>query len=364
MDYIPPKMLTNRNATTSDRLTTVLSYGALILLGYLVCLIVAPFAIPLAWSAILAIFFSPVYAKVSKRSTPTRGAVVCTIGVTLLLIVPVLLVMTYAGREALEAASFFKQKMGSGSLLPQRVVDYLQAHLPASMENVDIVGPLRQGAERAAAYVASRLADLVKNLFAFVVNLLILLFALFFMFRDGGKILRAVRHLIPFDRAIQDEMLSESRDLIFASVAVALLIAAIQGLLGGIAFAVTGLTAPVFMGVLIAFCSIVPVVGSALVWVPASLWLGFHGHWWKALVVVAISGGVATVADNIARPLLLRNRTRLNDLLLFISILGGLDVFGLIGLVIGPTVVAAALAVFQVYAEHREQEERLQEGTA
>jgi len=364
MDYIPPKMLTNRNATTSDRLTTVLSYGALILLGYLVFLIVEPFAIPLAWSAILAIFFSPIYVHVARRSSPTQAAVVCTIGVAVLLIAPVLLVLVYAGREALEASSVFRQMVGSGSLLPQRVVNYLQAHLPASMQNVDVVGPLRQGGERIAAYFAARVGELVKNLFAFVVNLLILLFALFFMFRDGGKILRAVRHLIPFEREIQDEMLRESRDLIFASVAVALLIAAIQGFLGGIAFAVTGLTAPVFMGVLIAFCSIVPVVGSALVWAPAALWLGFHGHWWKALLIVAISGGVATVADNIARPLLLRNRTRLNDLLLFISILGGLDVFGLLGLVIGPTVVAAALGVFRVYTEHREQEERLQEGAA
>lgn len=364
MNYIPTKMLANRNATTSDRLTTVLSYGALILLGYLVFLIVAPFAIPLAWSAVLAIFFSPVYEHVVKRSTPTRAAVFCTLGVTLLLIVPVLMVLMYAGRQALEASSFFRQAFGSGSLLPQRVAEYLQKHLPASLEDADLLGPMRQGAERMAGYIAARLGDLLKNLFAFVVNLLILLFALFFMFRDSGKIVRAARHLIPFDRDVQEEMLRESRDLIFASVAVALLIAGIQGILGGVAFELTGLTAPVFMGVLIAFCSIVPVVGSAVIWIPAALWLGFHGHWGKALIVVAISGGLATVADNIVRPLLLRNRTRLNDLLLFVSILGGLDVFGLLGLVIGPTVVAAALGVLRVYMEHREQEERLEEGTA
>jgi len=106
------------------------------------------------------------------------------------------------------------------------------------------------------------------------------------------------------------------------------------------------------------------VVGSALVWAPAVLWLGFQGHWGKALVVLAISGGVATVADNIVRPLLLRNRTRLNDLLLFISILGGLDAFGLLGLVIGPTVVAAALGVFRVYMEHREQVEEAEQKLA
>jgi predicted PurR-regulated permease PerM len=112
------------------------------------------------------------------------------------------------------------------------------------------------------------------------------------------------------------------------------------------------------MGVLIAFFSIVPVVGSALIWIPAVVWLAVSGHWGKAIVVAAICGGVAGVADNLVRPLLLRNRTRLNDLLLFISILGGLNAFGLLGLVAGPTIVAAALAVFRVYMERRERLER------
>lgn len=349
-------MLANRNATTSDRLTTVLSYGALLLLGYLVFLIVGPFAIPLAWSAILAIFFYPIYERVAARTSGTSAAVLCTVGVTLLLIVPVLLVLLYAGKEALVASSLMKDALSSGSLVPADVARAIQRHLPESLQSVDVIGPLRQGTERIATYLASRLGELLKNLFAFFLNLVILLFALFFVFRDGEKILRSFRHLIPFDAEIQDEMLQESRDLIFASVAVALLIAGIQGVLGGVAFAIAGLPAAVFMGVLIAFFSIVPVVGSALIWVPAVLWLGFHGHWGKAAVIILISGGVAGVADNLVRPLLLRNRTRLNDLLLFISILGGLDAFGLLGLVIGPTVMSAGLGVFRVYMEHREQE--------
>jgi len=136
-------------------------------------------------------------------------------------------------------------------------------------------------------------------------------------------------------------------------VAVGLLVAGIQGFLGGTAFAITGLHSPVFWGVVIAFFSLVPVVGSALIWAPAALWLGLNGSWGKALLIVIICGGVAGVADNLVRPLLLRNRTRLNDLLIFISILGGLQVFGLLGLVAGPTIVAAALGVFRVYTEHR-----------
>jgi predicted PurR-regulated permease PerM len=365
MDYIPRMKQTNRNTTTSDRLTTVLSYGALLLLGYLVFRIVQPFIIPLAWSAVLAIFFYPVYLRLQKRISPTWAALCCTIGVTLLLIAPVLFIMWHAAREALDASAYFRESISSGApLLRPDLLDSFRRHLPQSLQGVDLMDTMRQGAEQIGAYLASRVGGLVKNLLSFFVNLFILLFALFFVLRDGEKILRAVRHLILFEREIQDEMLRESRDLIFASVAVALLIAAIQGVLGGLAFRLTGLPAPVFVGVVIGFCSIVPVVGSALVWIPAALWLGLSGHWGKALLVFAICGGVASVADNIVRPLLLRNRTRLNDLLLFISILGGLEVFGLLGLVVGPTIVAAGLGVFRVYMEHQEQLEGLEKGPA
>lgn len=349
----------NRNTSTSDKLTTVLSYGVLLLLGYLVFLITSPFLVPLAWSAVLAIFFYPIYEHLERRYSPTWVALLCTLGVTLLLIVPVLMVMLYAAREAIDATAGIRETLSSGKpLVPPGLADSFRQHLPQSWQNIDFIDPLRQGAEKIASYLASSLGSLLKNLFSFFVNLFILLFALFFMFRDGEKILRAVRHLIPFDREIQEDMLKESRDLIFASVAVALLIAAIQGALGGLAFELTGLPASVFLGVLVAFCSIVPVIGSALIWFPAALWLGLNGHWGKALLILAICGGVASVADNLARPLLLRNRTSLNDLLLFISILGGLEVFGLLGLVVGPTILAAALGVFRVHMDHQEQLEK------
>lgn len=346
----------NRNPTTSDRLATVLSYGALLLLGYLVFRISQPFLIPLAWSAVLAIFFFPWFLFLRKKMPVTRAAALCTLGVTVVLIVPVLFVLLYAGREALEISGRIRLAIGGGGVAASAdFLEQVRHHLPASLQDIDIMGALQQGAEKVASYVAGSLAAMLKNLVSFFVDLFILLFALFFVFRDGESILRALRYLIPFEKSLQDEMLGESRDLIFASVAVALLIAAIQGFLGGTAFALTRLPAPVFMGVLIAFCSIVPVVGSALIWAPAGLWLGLSGHWWKAALLVAICGGVAGIADNLVRPLLLRNRTRLNDLMLFISILGGLQVFGLLGLVVGPTIVAAALGVFRVYTEHRDQ---------
>lgn len=341
--------------TTSDRLTTVLSYGALLLLGYTSYLIFGPFLVPLAWSAILAIFFFPLHERMSRRFKPTAAALASTLLVTFLLIVPALAVLWYTTGQALEAAGALQRALlKPDSALPAHVVEWIRGHLPQSLSNIDLSAPLREGAQKVAAFLAGKLGALLKNLLSFFVDLFILLFSLFFMFRDSDRIVRAVRHLFPFDPAIQEGVIRESRDLIFASVAVGLIIAAIQGALGGFAFGVTGISTPLFWGVVIAFFSLVPVVGSALVWVPAALWLGFAGHWGKAVVILIICGGVAGLADNVVRPLLLRNRTHLNELLLFLSVLGGLQVFGLLGLVIGPTIIAAALGVFRVYMDRRD----------
>jgi predicted PurR-regulated permease PerM len=325
------------------------------LLIYLVYRIAEPFLVPLAWSAVLAIFFYPVHERIQERMKPTQAALLSTVGVTLVLIVPAIVVLVLATRQAIVASARIQSAvMDPDKALPMHAVAWVRAHLPSEWQDTDFSQPIRQAAERVAAFLAANIGSLVKNLATFFVDLFILIFSLFFMFRDGESIVRGVRHLLPFDETIQEDMVNESKDLIFASVAVGLIIAGVQGLLGGMAFTIGGIPTAVFWGVLMAFFSLVPVVGSALIWVPAALWLGFSGHWGKAVAVVAICGGVAAVADNIIRPLLLRNRTHINELLLFIGVLGGLEVLGLLGLVAGPTIVAAAMGVFRVHMDRRD----------
>ena len=360
-DNIPvTNSVRERNISTSDQVTTVLSYGALLLLGYLVYEIAAPFLVPLAWSAVLAIFFYPLYERVAKRFRSTPAAALSTLGVTLLLIVPALIVLYYATKQAVDAGVRAQLVLQAPEkMVPVRVLGWLKNQLPETMQDMDLSDPLKRAAGVMATFLAGRLGSLVRNLLRFFLDLFVLIFALFFMFRDGEGVVRAVRHLLPFDSSIQEHMVHESQELIFASVAVGLLIASIQGALGGLAFTLAGVGTAIFWGVLMAFFSLVPVVGSALIWVPAALWLAFTNHVGKGLLVAGICGGVASVADNIIRPLLLRNRTHLNELLLFISVLGGIQVFGLLGLVAGPTIVAAGMGIFRVYMEHRDRLEEI-----
>jgi predicted PurR-regulated permease PerM len=355
------KTVRERNLSTSDQVTTVLSYGALLLLGYFVFEITSPFLVPLAWSAVLAIFFFPLHEKLLSRLRPNPAAAASAIGVTLLLIVPALVILFLTTKQAVEAGAKAQEVLQSPNrVLPTHLTEWLKSQVPESVQDVDLSDPVKRGAERLAGYLAGKLGGLLRNLFTFFLDLFVVIFALFFMFRDGEEVARGMRHLMPFDPAIQEEMMRESRELIFASVAVGLLIAAVQGALGGLAFTLAGVGTALFWGVLIAFFSLVPIVGSALIWVPTAFWLAFTGHPWKGLTIAVICGGIAGVADNIIRPLLLRNRTHLNELLLFISVLGGIQVFGLLGIVAGPTIVAAAMGVFRVYMDHRDRVEASQ----
>jgi predicted PurR-regulated permease PerM len=155
---------------------------------------------------------------------------------------------------------------------------------------------------------------------------------------------------LPFEETMTDRMLAEARELIFASVTTSLVIAAVQGMLCGGAFAIVGLGSAVFWGVVMGFLSLLPVVGAWPIWIPAALWLFSTGHTVRALVLIAICGALGAAIDNILRPVLLGGRASLNGLLVFISVLGGIAVFGVLGIVLGPIVVATAVGILDVYS--------------
>ena len=348
------------NATTT-RLTVVVSYGVLLLLIYLVFRISEPFLSALAWAAILTTFFYPMHKRLAKRLSSAQASVISTLAVTVLLIAPSILIGTMFVRQAVSISREVQHSVtgqspafvGSWSLIAKGW-SWVAHHVPGMDPNADLLETLEQAIEKEAGFLAARLGTIVKNIAEFVFDLFVMIFAMFYFFRDAAKILGAARSILPFDAQHQDAMIVQIRELISASVITSLVVAAIQGALGGLGFALVGLPAPVFWGVLMAFFSLIPVVGSGLIFVPASLWLGFTGHWGRAVVLLAICAGVSTIVDNILRPLLLEGRTELSGLVVFISILGGINLFGVLGLVLGPILVAMAAGVLSVYRENAE----------
>src|ERR1700722_3257662 len=177
MKTFPPTL-----TTTSDRLTNVLSYGALLLLGFVVYLILEPFLVPLTWSAVLAIFFYPVHERLARRLKPNYAAMMSTVGVTVLLIAPTLVVLSYTAKQAIDATARLQTAlMNPERELPAEVVARVRAELPEAWQSTDFSEPLRQAAERVVTFLAGKFGALVKKLVSFFFSLFLFVFALFFM---------------------------------------------------------------------------------------------------------------------------------------------------------------------------------------
>ena len=334
-----------------ERFGDVLFYGMILLLVYLVYRIFEPFLMPLGWAAVFAVIFYSLNKRLEQRWGRNLSAALSTAGVTLILIVPALLLMTLFVREGIDATRDLQASMAAGEYGGfNRAWGWIAAHV-AAQTDINLPGLVRQGASRLGGYLASELGAVLRNIALFLFELVVMLFALFYFLRDGAAIMRRIRLFLPFEEAVREKMLAEARDLIFASVTTSLAIAAVQGVLCGGAFAIVGVSSALFWGVVMAFLSLLPVVGAWPVWILAAIWLFSTGHAARALLLVGVCGGLGSTIDNILRPVLLGGRSSLNGLLVFISVLGGIAVFGALGVVLGPIVVATAVGVLDVYSE-------------
>jgi predicted PurR-regulated permease PerM len=335
-----------------ERFGNVFFYGVILLLVYLVYRVFEPFLVPLGWAAVFAVIFHSLNERLQQKWGGNLSAALSTAGVTLILIVPALILMGLFVREGITATRDIQVSMAAGEYGGfNRAWEWIAAHV-AAQSTVNLPELVRQGASRLGEYLASKLGTVLRNIILFLFELVVMLFALFYFLRDGDAIMKRIRHILPFEEAIRERMLAEARDLIFASVTTSLVIAGVQGILCGGAFAIVGVSSPLFWGVVMAFLSLLPVVGAWPVWIPAAIWLFSTGHVVRALVLIAICGGLGSTIDNILRPVLLGGRSSLNGLLVFISVLGGIAVFGVLGVVLGPIVVATAVGVLDVYSEN------------
>jgi len=334
-----------------NRFSNVLFYGVVLCLGYLVFRVFQPFLVPLGWAAVFGVIFYSLNKRFERKWGRTRSAVLITLGVTVILIVPVLLLAAMFVREGIAAAVDIQAAMaGGGYGWLSRAWGWIATHIAARGITVDLPDLVRQGASRAGEYMAAELGRVIRNIVVFLFELFVMLFALFYFLRDGDSIMARFRLFLPFEETMTERMLAEARELIFASVTTSLVIAAVQGTICGGAFAIVGLGSPVFWGVVMGFLSLLPVVGAWPVWVPAAIWLFSTGHVGRGLILIAICGALGATIDNILRPVLLGGRASLNGLLVFISVLGGITVFGVLGVVLGPIVVATTVGILDVYS--------------
>ncbi len=336
-------------------------FAVLALLLYQLVRIFSPFLTALMWSATLTLIFYPLHERVSRRLKQKHTAALLSTGiVALIVIAPLLLCVWFLVRESASlyptAKAWVQATQGSGissaeSFLPQPISSLLRKGegLFAGF-NIDLKGLFLKNLGQIGEAIGGLGGTVAKNILLLIVNLLVLLLSLFFFFKDGAAVVHWFLEIIPMERAHKEHLAQRLYETVTAVVRGAVLTAASQGLLAGTGFALAGAPFPVFLGFAAAFAALVPPVGPTLVWLPVALYqltqskaAGIFLLIWGALVV--------STADNFLRPILIGSKAKLPFLLLFFGILGGIQVYGFLGLILGPLLIAMTLAFIQIYRE-------------
>ena len=327
-------------------------YACLLLLGYLAYRIVEPFLVQIGWAIVLAICLDPLQDRLQQRLGATRSALVLTVLTLVLLILPAAFAVTALVTEGGQIVANLQAKLadrgGAAAWLHTAWV-FLRDKFPFLPPEEAAVVRVTSSVGDVASFTASRAGGLVAGALSVLFGLLITLFVLFFLLRDAQTFAATLRRLLPFGPAQSTRLVVLTRDLVSASVRATVAIATIQGLVGGVGFAVLGIEGAAVWGLMMGILSFLPLVGATLVWLPAAVWLLLSGSVGKGVALLALGLVVLGNVDNVVRPLVLSGTARMNTLVMLVSLMGGVSAFGFIGIVLGPLVAAVVTALVESY---------------
>jgi len=323
--------------------------------------VLLPFYGGLLWGVVIAIVFAPLYDLLSRSMGGRNGfaALLTVVIVIILVLLPVSLIGAALAKEAATTYGKFQ----SGELDLVRLFRQMTTALPAwanqLMDQFDIgsLGELQQrlseGLLKGSQFLAGRALAIGQNTFEFVINLGVMLYLLFFLFRDGKTLSVRIRDALPMREHLVDELLTKFIVVIRATIKGSMVIAMLQGALGGLMLWFLGIGGALLWAVVMSFLSLVPAIGSGLVWIPVAIYLLATGAIVKGVVLIAYGVFVISMVDNVLRPILVGKDTKMPDYVVLISTLGGIQSFGLNGFILGPVIAAMFIAVWDIFASSR-----------
>ena len=315
------------------------------------------FLLPVFWAAVFAVLFQPVFVRLVRLVGGRRSlsALLAVLSVVFVVLVPSGLLITAVAQQAFS----LYQRIATGEVDLHAPVEFVERSLPALADILSRYGiqtgrvraTIENAAVSATQYIGGQALAIGQNALTVAILFGLMLYFLFFFFRDGERIIRGLIRAIPMGDEREERLFARFALVARATVKGTLLVAAAQGAIGGILFAVVGIQAAVFWGVVMALLSLIPALGAALVWVPAAVILLSTGAVWQGVVVIVGGVFVIGLVDNLLRPILVGREAQMPDYLVLLATLGGLTVFGLAGFVAGPVVAALFLVMWEMFAD-------------
>lgn len=332
---------------------TFLLFLFIVTIGFL--LMLKPFFGAIFWACALAVIFFPVQQKFLRR-WPGRKNIAALLTL-LLCIVAVILPMIIVVSSVVSEGMDVYDRLQSGEINPAQYVEKLQSNFPQLQAFLNRFGmdinSLKTDAINAAMasgkFLAQNTFTIGQNAFGFIISLALMLYITFFMLRDGNKLLDLMMRALPLEDSRERMLFALFAEVTRATIKGNIVVAIVQGSIGGITLAALGVHGALLWAVFMALTSLIPSIGSALVWAPIALYLLLTGETTSAIILIGVGAGVIGLVDNILRPILVGRDTKLPDYLVLLSTLGGIALFGINGFVIGPLVAAVFLAFWGIF---------------
>jgi predicted PurR-regulated permease PerM len=333
-------------------------FTVVVLSFYLFYRLLQPFLVPLCWAAILVIVFYPIYLRLEKKiKSPGLRSFILTALIVILIIGPAAYLGVALVQEAITMFDNFRIWVDEGKLdallnikespffvlVQNRLSDYVD------LSKLDLKVIIENALKSISKVALSQTTSIIANAGRVIFDFFLMVFFMYFFFRDGERLVNQIKTLIPMARDKTEITVTHLRNVIESTMYGGVVVALLQGLLGGILFVIMGLPSPVFWGAVMAFLAFIPILGPFLVYIPAGLVLIFTGSPVKGILLIAIGSVVVSQIDNFLRPYLVSGKTGMHTMLLFISIMGGVYMFGLLGIVLGPFIAAVFVSMFDIF---------------
>jgi predicted PurR-regulated permease PerM len=329
---------------------------------YLLYQILSPFLTSIIWAILLAMIFYPLFQKLQRllKKKELLSALIMTFLVLLIIVLPFTLLMASLASEVVGGYHRVEEMINTGQLqaylermkeIP--ILNWILARLGQHIDpsQMDPMPLLLKNLQKISTFIFNQTAILLKGFSTFIAGFFFTLLSLYYLFKDGSRFFNGLKEIVPLPPKERDLLIQRFKDMIYATIFGGILIAIIQGILGGLAFWVLGLPSPILWGTAMALLSFIPVGGTALVWAPAAIILLMWGAILKGLILLGVGVLVISMVDNILRPIFVSARTNIHPLLLFFAVLGGIQAFGLIGLVAGPLIATLFLTLIEIYIQ-------------
>jgi predicted PurR-regulated permease PerM len=325
--------------------------------------LIATFVVPVFWAAVLAIVFRPVERSLGIRfgyKRPNLSAALTTILVVFVVFIPLGFVAVAVSREAVD----LYKRFATGELAVSDAMDRWVPALVRFGAGLGITpGTVRSNVTDAATSIAQFLASGAltagQNAVRAFGQFFLMLYLLYFFLRDGDQLLLSIARALPLGDARERVLFERFTSVTRATLKGTLVVGFVQGTLGAIFFALLGLEGPIFWGAMMWACSLIPVIGPTIIWLPAAIFLLLTGSIAKGLLLMGLGTFVIALADNIIRPILVGRETRMPDFLVLLSTLGGLGLFGLSGFVAGPAIAALFITAWEMFAHEYPSSDRV-----